>query len=59
MENIRLLSRFYLHQQFGGTKGEKKWSTFIHNGVMFPPLYEPHHIPIGLIPAHNKIKEQN
>jgi DNA topoisomerase-1 len=46
MENIRLLSRFYLHQQFGGTKGEKKWSSFVHNGVMFPPLYEPHHIPI-------------
>lgn len=46
MENIKLLSRYYINQQFGGSKGDKKWSTFIHNGVLFPPLYEPHKIPI-------------
>jgi len=46
MENTRLLSRYYIYQQFGGAKGEKKWSTFIHNGVSFPALYKPHKIPI-------------
>ncbi|KAH9577377.1 DNA topoisomerase I [Trypanosoma melophagium] len=28
------------------TKGEKRWDTLCHNGVMFPPLYTPHGIPI-------------
>ncbi|KAL1529831.1 hypothetical protein AB1Y20_000763 [Prymnesium parvum] len=23
-------------------RGEKKWTTLEHNGVLFPPLYEPH-----------------
>jgi DNA topoisomerase-1 len=46
MENCRLLSRYFLYTQFGGAKGEKKWSSFIHSGVQFPPLYEPHNIPI-------------
>lgn len=27
-------------------KGEKRWDTLQHNGVMFPPEYEPHGIPI-------------
>jgi DNA topoisomerase-1 len=30
----------------GGIRGKKKWDTFHHNGVMFPPEYEPHNIPI-------------
>jgi DNA topoisomerase-1 len=46
MENTRLLSRYFFYQQFGGAKGEKKWSTFIHNGVSFPAIYNPHKIPI-------------
>jgi DNA topoisomerase-1 len=27
-------------------KGEKRWTTLKHNGVLFPPLYVPHGIPI-------------
>jgi len=44
--NTKLLCRYFLYQQFGGAKGEKKWSSFIHSGVMFPDLYEPHGIPV-------------
>lgn len=36
---------FWLHKQFGGA-GKKKWTTFVHNGVLFPPEYEPHNIPV-------------
>lgn len=32
--------------QFGGAKRKIKWKTLEHNGVMFPPNYEPHHIPV-------------
>ncbi|KAG8344007.1 putative Eukaryotic DNA topoisomerase I DNA binding Eukaryotic DNA topoisomerase I catalytic core [Trypanosoma vivax] len=28
------------------TKGERRWETLSHNGVMFPPEYEPHGISI-------------
>lgn len=27
-------------------KGEKRWTTLSHNGVLFPPEYVPHKIPI-------------
>ncbi|EPY28663.1 DNA topoisomerase I [Strigomonas culicis] len=27
-------------------KGEKRWDTLVHNGVLFPPEYVPHGIPI-------------
>ncbi|KPA82439.1 DNA topoisomerase IB large subunit [Leptomonas pyrrhocoris] len=27
-------------------KGERRWETLSHNGVLFPPLYVPHGIPI-------------
>ncbi|CBH10411.1 DNA topoisomerase IB, large subunit, putative [Trypanosoma brucei gambiense DAL972] len=27
-------------------KGEKRWDTLLHNGVLFPPAYVPHGIPI-------------
>jgi DNA topoisomerase-1 len=27
-------------------KGEQRWTTLSHNGVLFPPPYEPHGIPI-------------
>ena len=30
----------------GGKKNEIKWTTFSHNGVMFPEPYYPHKIPI-------------
>jgi DNA topoisomerase-1 len=44
MENksLNLLS-YWLYKQFGG---KYKWTTFVHNGVLFPPEYIPHKIPI-------------
>jgi DNA topoisomerase I len=30
----------------GARRGEKKWKTLTHNGVIFPPPYEPHGVPI-------------
>ena len=30
---------------FGGDK-PKKWDKMEHNGPLFPPLYEPHNIPV-------------
>lgn len=35
---------YWICCQFGGVK--KQWKTLCHNGVMFPPDYQPHHIPI-------------
>ena len=47
MSNIQKLTQYFLNHQFsGGSKGHKKWTTFIHNGVLFPELYVPHGIPI-------------
>lgn len=37
------VSYYWLVKQFGG---KKKWKTFYHNGVLFPPEYIPHKIPI-------------
>jgi DNA topoisomerase-1 len=44
--NIKLVCRYWLHQHFGGAKGDVKWSTFVHSGVMFPEPYKPHEIPL-------------
>lgn len=33
-------------QKGGAKKSKKKWDTLEHSGVMFPPPYEPHGIPI-------------
>jgi DNA topoisomerase-1 len=41
--NSLILARYFIYIQFGGSK---KWSKFHHNGVMFPPPYIPHKIPI-------------
>lgn len=35
---------YYLSVQFGA--GQKKWTTLSHNGVVFPPAYVPHRVPI-------------
>jgi DNA topoisomerase I len=35
---------YYLSAQFGA--GQKKWTTLSHNGVVFPPDYVPHRVPI-------------
>lgn len=36
----------YLVILYGGARDEKKWDTLEHNGVMFPPEYEPHGVEI-------------
>lgn len=41
---------YMLFQQVGGGAS---WKTLVHNGVMFPPEYKPHQIP--LIVGGNKI----
>ena len=57
MSKNLLLSEYYIYKQFlgleslnpiGQTGGKVniKWETFHHNGVMFPPKYEPHGVPI-------------
>jgi DNA topoisomerase-1 len=39
--------QFWLGAQFGGAAtGKKKWETFQHNGVMFPPEYVQHNTPV-------------
>ncbi len=55
----KAVSKYWLQRQFevfredydlwsfnGGEKGTKKWSTLSHNGVMFPPEYIPHKVPL-------------
>lgn len=39
------LYKYFLSVQFGG-KEKQKWKTLQHNGVLFPPEYVPHNIPI-------------
>ena len=41
---VKLLTNFYITQQLGGNS--KKWSSLVHNGPMYVPLYIPHNIPI-------------
>jgi len=41
--------------------GGKQWTELIHNGPVFPPLYEPHNIPIkinGTIVKLNPLAEE-
>ena len=46
MANINLFN-YFVYNQFGGKKNDdSKWSTFKHNGVMFPEPYVPHGIPL-------------
>jgi DNA topoisomerase-1 len=40
---MSLLLKYYIYLQFGG---KKKWTTFSHNGVSFPPKYIPHNIQV-------------
>lgn len=50
-----LLTKYYFHKQLNiqpdeyiiQSAGSKyKWETLVHNGVMFPPEYVPHNIPV-------------
>jgi DNA topoisomerase IB len=43
-------------------KGDKKWDTLVHAGVLFPPEYEPHGIkmlyegrPVDLTPEQEEV----
>lgn len=43
-------------------KGEPKWSTLVHHGVLFPPEYEPHGVrmlydgkPVDLTPEQEEV----
>uniref|UniRef100_A0A6C0C987 DNA topoisomerase 1 n=1 Tax=viral metagenome TaxID=1070528 RepID=A0A6C0C987_9ZZZZ len=38
------VTTFWLDRQFGA--GKYKWKTLRHNGVLFPPPYKKHNIPI-------------
>ncbi|CAK8570733.1 unnamed protein product [Lathyrus sativus] len=56
-------------EQFKSTKltpssgdGQKKWTTLVHNGIIFPPLYKPHGIkilykgkPVTLTPEQEEV----
>lgn len=44
MLKTKLVTNYWVLQQFGGAKF--KWTTLEHNGVMFPPEYVPHNIPV-------------
>lgn len=39
-----LLLNVLVSNQFGGSK--KKWTTLEHNGVLFPPEYTKHNVPV-------------
>lgn len=49
---IILTTNICLTNQFGGNK-KKQWNTLSHNGVLFPPEYIQHNIP--LLYKNNKI----
>lgn len=44
MTNIALLTNYFVMNQLGGAK--KKWTTLEHNGVLFPPEYIQHFVPV-------------
>jgi DNA topoisomerase-1 len=46
LSNINLFN-YFVYNQFGGKKNNDiKWSSFSHNGVLFPEPYVPHKIPL-------------
>ena len=54
LDNNSNIKYYFTHSSFitdiqpltGGAKGKKKWTTFVHNGVLFPPLYHKHNVPV-------------
>lgn len=44
MYPIALVTNYIIINQLGGAK--RKWTTLEHNGVMFPPEYEKHNVPV-------------
>ncbi|CAI0379324.1 unnamed protein product [Linum tenue] len=48
--------------QPGSTDGQRKWTTLVHSGVIFPPPYQPHGVkilykgkPIDLTPEQEEV----
>ena len=41
-----IISLYWINKQLGGAVKKKYWTTLVHNGVLFPPEYEPIKIPI-------------
>ncbi|CAN1790382.1 DNA topoisomerase 1 beta [Linum perenne] len=48
--------------QPSSTDGQKKWTTLVHNGVIFPPPYQPHGVkmhykgkPVDLTPEQEEV----
>ncbi|CAK7324565.1 unnamed protein product [Dovyalis caffra] len=48
--------------QPGSSDGQKKWTTLVHNGVIFPPPYNPHGVkilykgkPVDLTPEQEEV----
>jgi len=41
-----IISLYWINKQLGGAVKKKYWTTMIHNGVLFPPEYEPINVPI-------------
>jgi DNA topoisomerase-1 len=44
MTNNKIMANYWMYKQFGS--GKKKWETLEHNGVLFPPEYVKHDIPV-------------
>lgn len=44
MNNVTMVTNYIMGVQLGGVG--KKWTTLIHNGVLFPPEYVQHFTPI-------------
>ncbi|ARF09587.1 DNA topoisomerase IB [Indivirus ILV1] len=52
------ISEYWIKQQFGG---KYKWTTLEHNGVLFPPEYIKHNVPViynGKQIILNKLQEE-
>lgn len=62
MNDIYSVSSYNLINQFGGKNLKRKWTTLKHNGVIFPPEYEKHDIPViydGVPVILNKTQEED
>ena len=40
------VTKYWMDRQFGGKLYKPKWKTFSHNGVMFPPEFKQHNVPV-------------
>jgi DNA topoisomerase-1 len=49
--------------QLNSGDGQKKWTTLVHNGIIFPPPYKPHGVkilykgkPVTLTPEQEEVR---